>query len=90
MAIARKRGSLKIADIEYRVVWNEAAKGWDVLRNGAATDVLPRKKKASAAALAVRCAKAESEAFQVAAVVTCLQGRKVETLWKTPSGSIRI
>jgi hypothetical protein len=81
---ARKQGVIKIADVEYRVVWNEVAPGWDVLRNGAATNISARKKKTSATASAIRDAKAERETAQVGIVVTCLQGRKLETLWKAP------
>jgi hypothetical protein len=79
----RKRLSLKIAAVEYRVTWNETAQAWDVLRNGAATDISARKKKTSAVASAIRDAKAEVEASKATVIVTCLQGRKLETLWKS-------
>ena len=78
----RKRGSLKLADVEYRVLWNEVELGWDVFRNGAATKVLARKKRKSAVDLAVQDAKTELAAGGASVVVTCLQGRKIETLWK--------
>jgi hypothetical protein len=80
----RKRLSLKIAAIEYRVQWNEAAQAWDVLRNGAATDISARKKKKSAMDSAIRDAKAELEASKGSIIVTCLEGRKLETVWKGP------
>jgi hypothetical protein len=79
----RKRGSLKLADVEYRVFWNEAELGWDVFRNGAATKVSARKKRKSAVDLAVQDARTES-AGGASVVVTCLQGLKIETLWKGP------
>lgn len=80
----RKRLSLKIAGIEYRVQWNEAAQAWDVLRNGIATSVSARKKQKSAVDSAIRDAKAELENSTSTVVVTCLKGRKLETLWKGP------
>ena len=80
----RKRPSLKLADVEYRVQWNEATQAWDVLRNGAGTDVSSRNKRTSAVASAIRDAKAELEAAEMTIVVTCLQDRKLETLWKGP------
>ncbi|HKB96986.1 MAG TPA: hypothetical protein VKB94_09055 [Rhizomicrobium sp.] len=84
IAGGRKSGSLKIADVEYRVLWNEAGQEWSVFRNGAATGVSARKKRKSAVDSAIRDAKAELETSQAIIVVTCLQGRKLETLWKTP------
>ena len=80
----RKRLSLKIAGIEYRVQWNEAAQAWDVLRNGTATNVSARKKQKSAVDSAIRDAKAELENSTSTVIVTCLKGRKLETLWKGP------
>jgi len=80
----RPRLSLKIADIEYRVRWNESSQAWDILRNGAATAVLARKKKTSAVASAIRDAKAESETSTATIAVTCLEGGKLQTLWKAP------
>ena len=76
--------ALKIADVEYRVVWNEEAQGWDALRNGAVTDVRARKKRKSAVDSAIRDAKQELETSATTIVVTCLQGRNLETLWKSP------
>jgi len=80
----RKQGSLKIADVEYRVLWNEANQGWDVVRNGAATEVSARKKRKSAVDSAIRDARAELELREATVVVTCLQGRNLETLWRGP------
>ena len=85
IAGARKSGSLKIAEVEYRVLWNEAGQEWDVLRNGAATGVSARKKRKSAVDSAIRDARAEFETSQAVIVVTCLQGRKLETLWRAPN-----
>lgn len=82
VASGRKRLSLKIADVEYRVLWNAAEAGWDVFRNGAATGVSARKKIKSAVDSAIRDAKGELETTGAVIVVTCLQGRKLETLWK--------
>lgn len=79
---ARPRLSLKIANIEYRIQWDDTAKTWDVLRNGVATDVVARRKRASAVASAIRDAKAEFKASTGTVVVTCLEGRKLETLWR--------
>ena len=78
----RKRGSLKIADVEYRVEFRDAASGWDVLRNGVATSILARKKKASAIDSAIRDAKAELAVSRSRIVVTCREGRMLQTLWK--------
>jgi hypothetical protein len=80
----RNPRALKIADVEYRVVWNEEAQGWDALRNGAVTDVRARKKRKSAVDSAIRDAKTELETSATTIIVTCLQGRKLETLWKGP------
>jgi hypothetical protein len=80
----RKRRFLKIADVEYRVLWNEAKQEWDVFRNGAATDVSARKKRMSAVDSAIRDARAELETSEAVIVVTCLRGRKLETVWKGP------
>ena len=73
---------MKIADVEYRVEFNEAAQGWDVLRNGVATSVLARKKRTSAIDSAIRDAKAELEVSRSRIVVTCRQARMLQTLWK--------
>jgi hypothetical protein len=83
----RKSGSLKIADVEYRVLWNEAGQEWNVFRNGAVTSVSARKKRKSAVDSAIRDARAEFETSQAVIVVTCLQGRKLETLWRAPTPS---
>jgi len=79
----RPRLSLKIADVEYRIRWDEASQAWDVLRNGAVTAVAARKKKSSAVASAIRDAKAESETSTATFAVTCFEDGKVQTLWKT-------
>lgn len=76
--------ALKISDVEYRVKWNEEAQGWDVLRNGAVTDVCARKKRKSAVDSAIRDAKAELETSTATIIVTSLQAGKLETLWKGP------
>lgn len=81
-ASGRPRLSLKIASVEYRIQWNDLAQAWDVLRNGKATDVVARKKRTSAVASAIRDAKAEFAASSDSVVVNCLEGRKLETLWK--------
>ena len=80
--IERPRLSLKIASIEYRIQWDEAAQTWNVLRNGVATDVVARRKRSSAVASAIRDAKAEFKTTSGTVVVTCLEGRKLETLWR--------
>jgi hypothetical protein len=79
---SRPRLSLRIASVEYRIQWNELAQAWDVLRNGAATEVVARKKRTSAVASAIRDAKAEFAASSDTVVVNCLEGPKLETLWK--------
>jgi hypothetical protein len=81
--------SLKIADVEYRVVRNEDAQGWDAFRNGAVTDMRARKKRKSAVDSAIRDAKAELGISATTIIVTCLQGRKLETLWKGPWALMR-
>ena len=77
-------GSLKVADVEYRVVLNKAKMEWTVFRNGAATSVSARKKKTSAVDSAIRDAKAELETSNAYIVVTCVEGRKAEVVWKGP------
>ena len=80
--LVRKHGALKIADVEYRVRWDERTGGWAVLRNGAPTDIAARKKLKSAIDCAIRDAKAELDSSKAKIVVTCLQGRKLESMWK--------
>jgi hypothetical protein len=80
----RNPRAAKIADVEYRVIWNEEAQGWDGLRNGAATDVRARKKKKSAIDSAIRDAKEELKTSEAKIIVTSLEGRKLETVWKSP------
>jgi len=82
VAKGRRRGSLKIADVEYRVLWAQEKQGWDVHRNGKLTEVSARKKIKSAIDSAIRDAKAELETSGAIIVVTYLQGRKLETIWK--------
>ena len=82
VSIARPRLSLKIAGVEYRIQLDDVTQTWDVLRNGVATDVVARRKRASAVASAIRDAKAEFKTSSGTVVVTCLEGRKLETLWK--------
>jgi hypothetical protein len=80
--IDRPRLSLKIANVEYRIQWDDTAQTWDILRNGIATDVAERRKRTSAVASAIRDAKAEFKTSSGTVVVTCLEGRKLETLWR--------
>jgi hypothetical protein len=80
----RELASLKLADVEYRVVWNKAKTEWNVFRNGAATNIFARKKKKSAVDSAVRDAKAELENSRGVIVVTCVEGRKSKTVWRGP------
>src|SRR5438309_8377407 len=82
ISTARPRLSLKIASIEYRIQWDDTAQTWDVLRNGVATDVVARRKRISAVASAIRDAKAEFKTSSGSVVVTCFEGRKLETLWR--------
>jgi|SRR5580698_5812246 hypothetical protein len=77
-------GAAKIADVEYRVVLNKAKMEWNVFRNGAGTEVSARKKKTSAVASAIRNAKAELATSNVDIIVTCVEGRKAETMWRGP------
>src|SRR5271154_5362887 len=74
-------GSAKIADVEYRVVLNKAKMEWNVFRNGAGTEVSARKKKKSAVDSAVRDARAELATSNADIIVTCVEGRKIETVW---------
>ena len=78
----RPRLSLNVASIEYRIQWDDAAQTWDVLRNGVATDAVARGKLTSAVASAIRDAKKEFKTSSGTVVVTCLEGRKLETLWR--------
>lgn len=82
VAIHRPRPTLKIASIEYRIQWDDKEQGWDVLRNGVATDVVARRKRTSAVASAIRDAKAEFNASSATVVVTCIEGHQLETLWR--------
>jgi hypothetical protein len=76
------RKSIKLADVEYRLLFNEVNEAWDVYRNGVPTAVTARKKRTSAIDSAIRDAKAELEISEAVVMVTCLQGHKLETLWK--------
>lgn len=80
--LVRKHGALTIADVEYRVLRDERSGGWDVLRNGNPTDIAARRKLKSAIDCAIRDAKAELEKSKARIVVTCLQGRKLESVWR--------
>lgn len=82
VVIDRPRLSLKIANIEYRIHWDDTAQRWDVLRNGEATDVIARRKRSSAVASAIRDAKAEFNTSSGTVIVTCLEGHRLETLWR--------
>jgi hypothetical protein len=77
-----KRSSNKLADVEYRLLFNEANQAWDVYRNGVATAVAGRKKRTSAVDSAIRDAKAELETSEAVIMLTWLQGRTLETLWR--------
>ena len=85
IVVVRKQGPLKIADVEYRVLWNEDRHDWSILRNGAATGILARKKRTSAIDSAIRDAKVELATSEAVIMVTCLQNRKLQTIWKHPS-----
>jgi hypothetical protein len=80
----KKRAALKIADIEYRLLWNEETQSWDVLRNGVLTKISDRRKRKSAEDSAIRNANAELETSKAIIVVTCVTGRKLVTLWRGP------
>ena len=77
-----KRRPIKLADVEYRLLFNEINQAWDVHRNGVATAVVGRKKRASAIDSAIRDAKAELETSEGVIMVTCLRGRTLEALWR--------
>jgi hypothetical protein len=77
-----KRSILKLADIEYRLLFNQVDQTWNVYRNGVPTTVAARKKRASAIDSAIRDAKAELETSEAVILVTCLKGRNLETLWR--------
>jgi hypothetical protein len=83
-AEVRKQGVQKIADVEYRVLWNEGRREWNIFRNCVITGTPARKKRTSAVASAIRDARAELETSAAVIVVTCLQGRKLETVWRGP------
>ena len=78
----RSRPTVGAACIEYRIQWDEISKTWDVLRNGVTKDVVAGGKRASAVASAIRDAKAEFKGSGATVVVTCLDGRSLETLWR--------
>jgi hypothetical protein len=87
IAMVIKRAALKIADVEYRLLWNEEKRGWDVLRNGVLTEISGRRKRKSAEDSAIRNAGTELETSDAIIVVTCVTDRKLVTLWRGPSGS---
>jgi hypothetical protein len=74
------RFSLGVASIEYRVQWDDAEQTWDVFRNGVMT--YAREMRAAAIASALQEAKAEFKASSATVFVTCLEGRRLETLWR--------
>ena len=80
-----KPSSDKLADVEYRLRFNEVNQTWDVYRNGVATAVAGRKKRMSAIDSAIREAKAELETSEAVIMVTWLQGRTLEALWRGTS-----
>lgn len=81
-ATGRPRLGLKIANVEYRIQWDNTAERWDVLRNGVVTDVVARRKRSSAVASAIRDAKAEFKTSSGTVVVTCLEDYQLQTLWR--------
>ena len=83
-------GSGKIPDVEYRVVFNNAKQEWNTFRNGAATDVSARKKKSSAVNSAIGAARAELETPGAVIIVTCVEGRKTEIVWRGLQGGAGI
>jgi hypothetical protein len=80
--LPRKTLALKGAPVEYRVVFNEVEKVWDVYRNGAPTGIRARRKRISAVDSAIRNAKAELETAGMRISVTCLRDGVLETVWK--------
>ena len=80
----RGTGRPRFADVEYRVVRTGSKDVWNVFRNGAQTEMAARKKKQSAVDLAIRTAIAELETAEIAVMVTCVEGRKVSTVWRKP------
>ena len=78
----RHRLSLKVTPVEYRIKWDDKTQTWNVLRNGVATDVVLRRKRASAVASAIREAKVEFNTSDSSVVVTCLEGYRLETIWR--------
>ena len=80
-----KRRPNKLADVEYRLLFNEFNQSWDVHRNGVATTVAGRKKRASAVDSAIRDAKAELATSEGVIMVTCLRNRTLEALWRGTS-----
>ena len=80
-----ERSSNELADVEYRLLFDEVNQAWDVYRNGVATAVAGRKERMSAINSAVRDAKAELETSEAVIMVTWLQGRTLETLWRGTS-----
>jgi len=77
-----KRRPIRLADVEYRLLFNDFNQAWDVHRNGVATAVVGRKKRASAIDSAIRDAKAELETSEGVIMVTCLRGQALETIWR--------
>ena len=83
-----KRRPIKLADVEYRLLFNDVNQAWDVHRNGVATTVVGRKKRAPAMDSAIRDAKAELATSEGVIMVTCLRGRTLEALWRGTSTTV--
>jgi hypothetical protein len=79
--LARKHAALKMAEVEYRVLWDHDRRGWGVRRNGNPTEVTARKKLRSAIDCAIRDAKAELKTSGALIMVTCFHGWKLESMW---------
>ena len=77
----RKHALLKIAEVEYRVLWDHTMSGWGIHRNASPTQIAARRKLRSAIDYAIRDAKAELQASGAIIAVTCFQGRKLENVW---------
>ena len=74
------RQRFSLGCIEYRIQWDDTAQSWDVFRNGVVA--YAREMRAAAVASAIQEAKAEFKASSATVFVTCLEDRKLETLWR--------
>jgi hypothetical protein len=71
------------ADVEYRVVWNQISRDWEIYRNGAKTTAA-RRKKQSAIDIAILALRAEDRPPGAKAIVTSLKDNAVKTEWESP------